>query len=94
MLAGLPAESRTRPRRETASSVIVVARGSGTLSCGGQTFALLPNDVAAIPAWTWHQLIADDDLVLLRVTDRPVHDAFGLFRAEETETMPGVTAEV
>jgi hypothetical protein len=23
------------------------------LSCGGQTFALLPNDIAAIPAWTW-----------------------------------------
>jgi gentisate 1,2-dioxygenase len=70
-----------------------VARGSGTLSCGGQTFALLPNDVAAIPSWTWHQLIASDhDLVLLRVTDRPIHDAFGLFRAEEAETMTCVSA--
>jgi gentisate 1,2-dioxygenase len=39
---------------------------------------------AAIPAWTWHQMIASDhDLVLFRVTDRPIHDAFGLFRAEE-----------
>ncbi len=88
-LDGLPAGARTRPRRETASSVIVVARGTGTLSCGGQTFALLPNDVAAIPAWTWHQLIAsDDDLVLLQVSDRPIHDAFGLFRAEEADTLP------
>jgi gentisate 1,2-dioxygenase len=93
LLEGLSAEGRTRPRRETASSVIVVARGTGTLSCGGQTFALLPNDVAAIPAWTWHQLIASDgDLILLRVTDRPIHDAFGLFRAEEAETMPRVSA--
>jgi gentisate 1,2-dioxygenase len=50
LLEGLPAGARTRPRRETASSVIVVARGTGTLICGGQTFALLPNDVAAIPA--------------------------------------------
>ena len=84
LLEGLPARARTRPRRETASSVVAVARGTGTLSCGGQTFALLPNDVAAIPAWTWHQMIASDhDLVLFRVTDRPIHDAFGLFRAEE-----------
>ena len=84
LLQGLPAGARTRPRRETASSVIVVARGTGRLTCGGQTFALLPNDVAAIPAWTWHQLIAaDDDHILFRVTDHPIHDAFGLFQAEE-----------
>jgi gentisate 1,2-dioxygenase len=93
LLEGLPAGARSRPRRETASSVLAVARGTGTLSCGGQTFALLPNDVAAIPAWTWHQLIADDqDLVLFRVTDRPIHDAFGLFRAEDADTVPPVSA--
>ena len=84
LLEGLPAGARTRPHRETASSVIVVARGTGTLICGGQTFPLLPNDVAAIPAWTWHHLAAGDrELVLLRLTDRPIHDAFGLFQAEE-----------
>ena len=84
LLEGLPGGARTQPRRETASSVIVVARGTGTLICGGQTFALLPSDVAAIPAWTWHQLTASDrELVLLRLTDRPIHDAFGLFQAEE-----------
>jgi gentisate 1,2-dioxygenase len=84
LLEGLPADPRTRPRRETASSVITVARGTGTLSCGGQTFALRPRDAAAIPAWTWHQLIAeDDDLIAFRVTDRPIHDALGLYLAEE-----------
>ena len=84
LLQDLPGGARTRPRRETASSVIAVARGTGTLTCGGHTFALSPNDVAAIPAWTWHQLTAaDDDLILLRLTDRPIHDAFGLYRAEE-----------
>jgi gentisate 1,2-dioxygenase len=63
---------------------VVVARGTGTLICGGQTFPLSPNDVAAIPAWTWHQLTASDtELVLLRLTDRPIHDAFGQFQAEE-----------
>ncbi len=93
LLEGLPARTRTRPRRETTSSVIAVARGTGTLSCGGQTLALLPNDVAAIPAWTWHQMIAaDDDLIVFRVTDRPIHDAFGLFQAEEADTLPSAPA--
>jgi gentisate 1,2-dioxygenase len=89
LLEGLPAGARTRPRRETASSVLAVARGTGTLRCGGQTFALRPNDVAAIPGWTWHQLTAGDhDLVVLQVTDRPIHDAFGLFRTEEAVSPP------
>jgi gentisate 1,2-dioxygenase len=44
---------------------------------------LLPCDVAAIPAWMWHQVTAtNQELVLLRVTDRPVHEAFGLYRSE------------
>jgi gentisate 1,2-dioxygenase len=85
-LEGLPAGARTRPSRETASSVMVVARGTGTLICGGQTFELLPNDVAAIPAWTWHQLTAHHELVVFRMTDRPIHDAFGLFRAEAADS--------
>ena len=52
----------------------------------GQTLALLLNDVAAIPAWTWHRLTASDrELVLLRLTDRPIHDAFDLPHAEEEE---------
>ena len=62
----------------------MVARGTGTLTCGGQTSALLPNDVAAIPAWTWRQLTAsEDELVLFRLTDRPIRDAVGLVQAEE-----------
>lgn len=83
LLEGLPAGTQSRPIRETASSVIVVARGAGTLVCGGQTFQLLLHDVAAVPAWTWHQVIASDhELLLLRVTDRPVHEAFGLYQGE------------
>ena len=31
---------------------------------------------------------SDRELVLLQVTDRPIHDAFGLYRAEETDSLP------
>ncbi len=86
LLEGLRAGARSRPARETASSVMVVARGVGTLACGGQTFELRPHDVAAVPAWTWHHLTAGrEDLILFRVTDRPIHDAFGLYRAEAAD---------
>ncbi len=79
-MASFRSPSLTR-RTTSRSAGVRLARGTGTLTCGGQGFALRPNDVAAIPAWTWHQLIAaDDDLILFRVTDRPIHDAFGLLR--------------
>ena len=86
LLEGMPAGIQTRPSRETASSVMVVARGTGTFTCGSHAFELHPNDVAAIPAWTWHHLTTrDHELVVFRMTDRPVHDAFGLYRAEATD---------
>jgi gentisate 1,2-dioxygenase len=89
LLEGLPAGAQSSLSRQTASSVVVVVRGTGTLVCDGQTFELLPNDVAAIPAWTWHQLTANvDELVLFRVTDQPIHDAFGLYRAETKDAQP------
>ncbi len=31
---------------------------------------------------------SDRELVLLRLTDRSIHDAFGLHRAEETDSLP------
>ena len=82
-LQGLAGGARTRPTRETASSVYFVARGRGTMTCGGQRHDFGANDVIAVPAWTWTQLEAgDDELVVFRMSDRPLHDAFGLYRAE------------
>ena len=40
-----------------------------------------PNDVIAVPAWRWHEIRAGrEELVLFEISDRPVHDAFGLSR--------------
>jgi gentisate 1,2-dioxygenase len=82
-LQGLPAGGCTTMMRETASSVCFVARGGGTITANGVRLPFAANDVVAIPAWTWHQLRAEDDeLVVFRISDRPLHDAFGLYRAE------------
>jgi gentisate 1,2-dioxygenase len=87
LLEGLPAGAATSQVRETASSVMVVAQGAGTLACDGQGFDLQQGDVAAVPAWSWHQLAAGrEDLIVFRVTDRPIHDAFGLYLAEKAHS--------
>ena len=37
-----------------------------------------------VPGRSGYQLTASDsELVLFRLTDRPIHDAFGLFQAQE-----------
>ncbi len=36
-------------------------------------------------------LASDRELVLLRLTDRPIHGAFGLYRAEETDSLPSTS---
>jgi gentisate 1,2-dioxygenase len=82
-LRGVPAGSRTSRWRETASSVRFVARGTGTFVVDGQAFDVGPNDVIAVPAWRWHEICAGhEELVVFEMSDRPVHDALGLYRAE------------
>jgi len=66
LLEGMPADTQTLPSWETASSVMVIARGTGTLTCGSRTFELNPDDVAAIPAWTSHQLTTRNQELAVR----------------------------
>ena len=43
--------------------------------------------MVAIPSWTWHELHAGpEELVLFRISDRPTHDAFGLYREERARS--------
>ena len=82
-LRGLAAGSRTSRRRETASSVRFVARGTGTFVVDDHDYDVGPNDVIAVPAWRWHETRAGhEELVVFEISDRPVHDAVGLYRAE------------
>jgi gentisate 1,2-dioxygenase len=82
-LRGVAAGTRTPRRRETAGSVRFVAQGAGTLIIDDRPYHVRTNDVVAVPAWRWHEIHAGhDELVLFEITDRPVQDAFGLFRAE------------
>ena len=91
-LLGLAAGERTR--RTPGDGQLGLLRGPGAraLDCDGQRRELRTNDVVALPSWTWHQLCsAGDEVVLFRISDRPVQDAFGLYRAETAEDLRPVT---
>ena len=60
-----------------------VARGAATFVIDGAPYDVGPNDVVAVPAWRWHEIRAGrEELVLFEISDRPVQEAFGLYRAD------------
>jgi gentisate 1,2-dioxygenase len=75
----------TLPYRDTASTVFVVLEGSGATDVNGQTLAWEKNDVFVVPPHMWrtHEN-ADEakDAVLYAVTDAPLLEKIGQFRAQ------------
>ena len=62
-----------------------VVSGTGDLVVDGVRHPFGPNDAVAVPSWTWHQVIPAEEVVLFRISDRPIHDAFSLYRVEHGE---------
>lgn len=72
----------TTAGRTTANAIYAVVRGSGTAQIDGETLPWSFGDTLAVPAWRAHSLHADEDAILLRVSDEPVMRAFGWLRSE------------
>jgi gentisate 1,2-dioxygenase len=68
--------------RQTGSRVATVLNGTGTAVVGDRTFDLEPGDVFVVPSWTWYGLEATTELDVFSVSDAPVLQALGLWRAE------------
>ena len=90
---GLPAGGRnlltisadvpaTAPYRSTEATVVMAAEGSGTATVGDQTYTLQKNDIFVAPNWTWWQVEASDDLVLLSYSDRAALEKLDLWREQ------------
>jgi gentisate 1,2-dioxygenase len=79
----LPAGFGTAPYRATEGQVCVVVEGEGeTRFADGTRFAWKPRDIFAIPGWSLHTHHAAGEAVLFSASDRPVHEALGLWREE------------
>ena len=60
----------------------MVAEGSGKASVGDQTYTLAKNDIFVVPNWTWWEIEAQSDLVLLSYSDRATLEKLDLWREQ------------
>ncbi|AQT82382.1 gentisate 1,2-dioxygenase [Mycolicibacterium litorale] len=78
---------RSAARREVASSIFVVFRGSGDSVIDGTKFEWSAGDIFVVPSWACVEHHANVESDLFSVTDKPVLKALGLYR-EHTESLP------
>jgi gentisate 1,2-dioxygenase len=78
----LPAGFTGRRYRSTDGMVLAVLSGRGRIEFSDQTYPLEPNDIVAVPGWTWHALSAERDLTLFSFCDRPLQRHLRLWREQ------------
>ena len=74
----------TRFKRETASTLYVVLAGQGATEIGGQRFDWTTNDIFVVPNFVWRRHINSGrgDAVLYAVSDAPLLEKIGQYRAQ------------
>jgi gentisate 1,2-dioxygenase len=85
----LPKGLRTQPARQTDGAVYSVVEGRGRARIGdGATalsFEFAARDLFVVPSWQRLVLEALDECVLFSFSDRPVHEALGVWREQRLE---------
>ncbi len=78
-----PGES-TRFKRETAGTLYQVIEGSGTTEVAGRSFDWEANDIFVVPGFAWRRHVnrGERDAVLYAVSDMPLLDKIGQYRAQ------------
>ena len=74
----------TRFKRETASSLYIVHRRAGHTEIAGQRFEWETNDIFVVPGFLWRRHInkGQGDAVLYAVSDLPLLEKIGQYRAQ------------
>ena len=74
----------TRFKRETASTLYVVLEGEGATEIGGTRFDWATNDIFVVPNFLWrrHLNTGRGDAVLYAVSDAPLLEKIGQYRAQ------------
>jgi gentisate 1,2-dioxygenase len=64
---------------------MTVVEGRVRARVGDADLVLEPRDIAALPGWTPYRLEALEESVVFAFSDRPAHEALGLWREERGE---------
>jgi len=82
----LPKGFRSRPSRQTDGAVYSVVEGRGRARIGSGAgrldFEFAARDLFVVPSWEALELDAVDACVLFSFSDRPVHEALGIWRED------------
>ena len=79
----LRAGEETALKRETSSTVYVAMEGRGKTEVAGKTFDWEENDIFVIPNFLWRRHVAAaKDAVLYTMSDRPLLEKIGQYRAQ------------
>jgi gentisate 1,2-dioxygenase len=79
---------KLKARRVAGSSVFCVRQGKGRSVIGDKTFDWEKGDIIVIPSWALHQHAntGSEDAILFSITDRPVLEALGFYREDNSGT--------
>lgn len=83
-LIDLQAGASRRVVRSTASRVLAVVHGSGTMRMGDVDVRWSTGDVLAVPNWCAHEIVAEEPSRFLEVCDEPTMRALGFYREAST----------
>jgi gentisate 1,2-dioxygenase len=82
-LMRLPSGTRSEVAKTTVNHLYSVISGKARVTIeGGADETLAVGDVMTVPCWHPHALVADEDAVVLRVTDEPLLAKVGLVKTE------------
>ena len=71
-------------KRETASTIYIAIDGEGSSEIAGQRFDWQANDIFVVPGFAWRRHInsGDRDAILYTVSDAPLVEKIGQYRAQ------------
>jgi gentisate 1,2-dioxygenase len=74
----------TRFKRETSGTLYVAIEGQGATEVAGRRFDWRSNDIFAVPSFAWRRHIneSDTDAILYVVSDAPLMEKIGQYRAQ------------
>jgi gentisate 1,2-dioxygenase len=78
----LPSGFKGRPYRATDSRIFCCLEGEGRIDTDDWSFEFSARDVFMVPSWVAHRLSSARESVVFSFSERPVQQAFGLWREE------------